>query len=258
MIEKQLYKLSIKAQEEHYLLSSFIRDSKQFQKDLLKREGELLQKFDDLPKELPDDFILKVNVGDDNTKKSYELDKAMTEIIVGVMTKKNQMTFKYENLIHIMTFIYSTAIFDALLIDLLKEILIQNENSMKSNKTLTIQKILEHNNFESLKEHILNKELLEFGFKSFKDQQKYFVDKFNFDFANSIEIFDGASEIIETRNVHVHNRGVINSIYLENIKKTDFKFGDYRQIDEDYLEKSRDNLHYTINVLIEQSLEKFA
>jgi len=193
----------------------------------------------------------------EGTDKSVTLDAKMTETLVGVIESKNKMTLKYETLLHVMTFTYSSAIFDALLIDFLKSLLLQNENSLKSNKTLTVQAILEHNSIDTLKETILNKEILEFGYKSFRGQLKYFSEKFNFNFASVQELFDDINEIIETRNLHVHNKGIVNGVYLNNVKNSKFEFGDYREIDEDYLEKSRDELNEAINYLFTEGLKKF-
>ncbi len=121
---------------------------------------------------------------------------------------------------------------------------------MKSNKTLTTEAILEHSSIETLQQHILNKELSEISYKSFFNQVQYVTQKFNLNFVGSKDDVPKIVEIIETRNIHVHNRGIINTIYLSNFNLSEFYVDDYRKIDNDYLKSSRN----TLNAFIVQFL----
>lgn len=238
-----------RVKEEALLLSNFIVDVKALKKNQLEAAISTSNSFRHQAGEYPLPTTKK-------EKEDYDFWQKHGETVADALKMKANLIEKYEELLHNMALIYSTALFDAQFLDLVKILLLSNENSLKSSKTITIETVLQHSSLDNLKSYILNKELVEFGFKSFCDQVKYVSEKFNLNFKSEKIEIDEIIEIIETRNIHVHNRGIINPIYLTNTKSTIYYLGDYRTIDNDYLEKSRKSLNKFINRLLDLTIEK--
>ena len=243
-----------RVKEEALLLSNFIVDVKALKEKQLESAIDTSNSFRQTERDIKAGVYPLPTTKKE--KEDYDFWQKYGETVADALKMKANLIEKYEELLHNMALIYSTALFDAQFLDLVKILLLSNENSLKSSKTITIETVLQHSSLDTLKSYILNKELVEFGFKSLSDQIKYVSEKFNLNFKNEKIEIDEIIEIIETRNIHVHNRGIINSIYLTNTKSTIYYLGDYRTIDNDYLEKSRKSLNKFINHLLDLTIEK--
>jgi hypothetical protein len=260
-IVTELEKIRFRIDTDYNLLLAFENDFSSSLNDIISKTSEISARISNL-KQIDDNSTLRVKTtfaGRNTTtglvKKTdgfLGLDKDFRSTIINALEQQNKMKLGYENLLNGMIFIYSVAIFDALFSDIVKVILSNFSNTLKSSKTLSVQQIFEFNSFDELKESIVDRELIEFTFKSFKDQSKYLTDKFNL-ILKPVLITD-TIEIIETRNIHVHNSGKVNSRYLTNTESSSFIVGQYRVIDENYLQTAfktlKEVLHFSIDKLI--------
>jgi len=86
--------------------------------------------------------------------------------------------------------------------------------------------------------YLAEREVDELLYKSFPDVIKYFDKKFNINLNASGTSSADIVEIMATRNIHVHNRGLVNRRYLDLVKGSKLKVGAYRSITRKYLKES--------------------
>lgn len=148
---------------------------------------------------------------------------------------------KFSKLIYSMTIVYSVSKFEAYLNGCLEVLIDCYPNVLKSNKQMTYKEIFEFNNIRELHNMLKNKELIEFSYSSFNEKVKILEKKFNLKFESNDFRKEVITEILTTRNIHLHNDGIINEVYLENNPDTDFTVGEEREI----------SIEYTIQVIFE-------
>ena len=136
------------------------------------------------------------------------------------------------------SFINVVSIFDALIFDILKNYFMKNIkllenffNSSVNKLKIDFQDIIKFNNFQELKAFLVN---LKFEQVYLSKIIKY-LNNFDNAFFEDNE-FEQLLEIINIRNIHIHNKGVIDKKFLDegyNLKK--FKLGQTAVIDKSFL-----------------------
>jgi predicted nuclease with TOPRIM domain len=111
-----------------------------------------------------------------------------------------------------------------------------------SDKTITYKEAIEFENIDELIKSIRQKEILEFSHSSFKDKIRFLNKKFNLTFPEIEKIQDEIIELFTTRNIILHNNGIVNQTYLKQNKKSKLKLGSKRVVDEDYTRNGIRNL----------------
>lgn len=102
---------------------------------------------------------------------------------------------------------------ETMLNELLKAILIEFPKKIPSKKKLDIDQILACDNLEQIKLTIVDTILNEFAYKSPKE----YADEFHFYSGVKLletPVFHQYIELKATRDIHIHNKGVANEIYL--------------------------------------------
>jgi len=148
--------------------------------------------------------------------------------------------------IYPMIIVYSITMFEVFLSELAKTLMSYFPQSLKSSeKTMSYAAILDFDNIHALREHIIETDLMKFSFGSIKDRIKFLEKRYNLAFKytrvkgirnnwNCIE-YDSILEVHAARNLIVHNAGIVNKIYLNEVSSTHYKLGEALNIDETYL-----------------------
>lgn len=118
---------------------------------------------------------------------------------------------------------------------ILNEIFIKRPETLKSSEKVEVETILSHSSLEGLIQSIAERKVNELSYKSIEDLNKYFTDKFNINIANPDEI-SIIIDAIETRNISVHNRCIVNKRYFSKTGKEDFEIGTLRKLSSEDLE----------------------
>jgi hypothetical protein len=147
------------------------------------------------------------------------------DVLTFALDNRLEQLKKYIDLSVIMSFTYLMSTFDAKYIDVIKIY------------------------FESISAtfpadvNIENK-TMKFAYKSFSRQIISLKANYNIDFETLVgkSTIESLIEIRETRNIHVHNSGIVNRKYLDSVKNSSFVEGQYRGIDEPYLGKAKELL----------------
>lgn len=92
---------------------------------------------------------------------------------------------------------------------------------------------------------------LKFSHSSFKSKLKHFKEKFGLTFPHIEERESSIVELFSTRNIILHNNGLVNETYLKINQDSNLKIGDKRIVGEEYLK-----LTIVIAIIIAKSIEK--
>jgi hypothetical protein len=98
----------------------------------------------------------------------------------------------------------------------LLEIFKAKPESLRSSEKIEIDVILSSPDLESAHRAIAERKVNELSYKSLKDLSDYFESRFNTPIAPANELIL-LLEIVEIRNVIIHNRGIINKTFLKRV-----------------------------------------
>jgi len=140
----------------------------------------------------------------------------------------------YSKLVHSMTVVYAVSKFESFLTDCYDQLLNWNQNVLKTSKQISYKEALEFKSIDELFQALKDREVLEFSFLSFAQKMQVLEKKFNINYSSNEVNIETITEILTTRNIHLHNNGFINEVYLKNNLNTNYKIGDERIIDIEY------------------------
>jgi len=167
--------------------------------------------------------------------KAYEL----TDVDIFVPTEA-KLFRQFTELIRVLGLSYLVTIFESYIADIVREILLTHPNILKSAKQFTAETVLDLGGRKQIVRYLAEKEIEELLYKSFPDIVNYFNRKFNINLSDSGVSVERIVEIMATRNIHVHNGGIVNRRYLESVKESKLKVGAYKSITSGYLKISFD------------------
>ncbi|WP_405250513.1 hypothetical protein [Dokdonia sp. Asnod3-C12] len=172
---------------------------------------------------------------------------------------KEELTEKYAHLglnkLPIDAIFQLVTIMETLMNDVLRMILLEYPNKIPSKKKIDIDCVLSSTSIEQIKIVIVDGILNEIAYKSPKDYATEF-DKYTG--VNLLEnpVFHKYIELKATRDIHIHNAGIANDIYL--IKSgvvARVKSGEYLPVDIQYFLKSYEQC-LQLNEILEKELDK--
>lgn len=106
------------------------------------------------------------------------------------------------------------------------------------NKTVSYKILEVSNNIEDVKSHLIDSEVTSIMYRSFSDWIEYFKKNMKLNLKYVTEKKPIITEIIQRRNVIVHNESTVNSIYM-NLVSEDYrknvKIGDILVVDKPYI-----------------------
>ena len=117
---------------------------------------------------------------------------------------------QFTELVRILGLIYLVSIFEGYLVDIVREILLTRPDALKSGKQLTVEEILAQGERKQIISYFAEREVEDLQYDSFSNVVKYFEDKFKINLNNSGVSVESVTEILATRNIHIHNKGMVN------------------------------------------------
>ncbi len=112
---------------------------------------------------------------------------------------------------------------------LLFEIYTQRPETLRSGEMLELSTVLSHDNMNDLVKTIAERKVESLSYRSFQDLSGYFEDRFGLVLFPEDEI-DSVVEAIETRNISVHNRCIMNERYIKRTGKSRSLLGKQREL----------------------------
>jgi hypothetical protein len=104
-----------------------------------------------------------------------------------------------------------------------------------SGKQIPAKWLFDEPDLDSLKRRLIEKNILDLGYKSIDDLVQYFENNHSIEMVNGEFAKIRLSLIIQIRNLIAHNRGVVNSVFVFKTGTKRLSLGDYvRQYDPIY------------------------
>ncbi|WP_342410609.1 hypothetical protein [Paenibacillus sp. FSL R10-2778] len=163
-------------------------------------------------------------------------------------SRHNQLGILYQS-----TLISLVIYFEMLIGTIIKHRLVKHPKASDiDNKVLTIEEIRKLGSFENAEQYLIEQDVETLIRKKYLDWIDYFKTNMKLKLDNIAPLNDKVIEIIQRRNLFVHNEGIVNNIYLSNINTQVFSegaLGEKLSISLQYIDESIDTIRH-IGVLI--------
>jgi len=130
--------------------------------------------------------------------------------------------------------------------DLLALIFTSKPETLRSNETVTTEELLRHSRIEDVIQALAEKKVNQLSYKGLPELFKHLQDKLGFQLFQNEEEMYYARNAVELRNLIVHNRGIVNNVFLHRVP-------DYSGVIGDRIRLSDENL-ISIVALISRSV----
>ena len=117
--------------------------------------------------------------------------------------------------------------------DLMALVFVSRPETMKSAETVRLDFILENETMDDLIGALADKRVNDLAYKGMRELSSYLSDRLGLRLFDSPGDLERAAEIIEIRNLIVHNRGIINRTFLQKVSKPVGNLGELVTIEED-------------------------
>lgn len=164
---------------------------------------------------------------------------------------------QFRELIRVLGFSYLVTVFEGYLADIIREILLAKPEALKSAKEISTETVLSLGGRQQIVSHLAEREVDELLYRSFPDVVKYFDKKFSINVNASPVSSAQIVEIMATRNIHVHNGGLVNRRYLQLVKCSKLKPGAYRPITRAYLADSINSIRSLVGFIDAEVQKKY-
>ncbi len=125
--------------------------------------------------------------------------------------------------------------YSSYLSDVIREIIPSKPEILKSGEQVKLDYILQFDTMSDFLTDLTERKVTNLSYSGFLEIEKWCVDKLGLSLVENDDERNNLIELIETRNIFVHNRGKIGDKYIKNVSNTDFILGQERIIDLDYL-----------------------
>lgn len=177
-------------------------------------------------------------------KNAKQTSKAIDEF----QSKMKQLHILYQS-----TLMSLAIYFEVLIASIIKQRMVLHPKSSDiEEKTLTLENIRKLGSFENAELFLIEQEVETIIRKSYTDWIDYLKKNMKLKMDYIERYNDKIIEIIQRRNLFVHNEGIVNSIYLKNIDpklKEGVKLGERLSIDHAYIDESIDIVEHAGTLL---------
>jgi len=141
----------------------------------------------------------------------------------------------YPTLLTEMALIYQVALFDAYVPDMIRAVLLQYPGMLKNKeKNLTYEEILNLHAKGLIVESLVDKEVDRFSRQSVREQIKWISKKLQVNYVGNELQENVMVELNARRNILVHNSGIVNQVYLDDVANSPLALGERVIVDNTY------------------------
>jgi hypothetical protein len=128
---------------------------------------------------------------------------------------------------------------------------------LKSSEMVTIEFVIDHTSREELLKALVERKIDKLAYQGMRDLNEELGKRIGFSLFTDQRCLEKAIVVIENRNLIVHNRGIINKIYLTRTSLTDAQLGKPLTLDVDGVGDQLAFLNTTVLDLDRRAAEKF-
>jgi hypothetical protein len=148
--------------------------------------------------------------------------------------------------------------FEVYLVDILREALKQKPEILRSRQqTITLDYLLQFKSIDDLIQDVIESKVNILSYKGFSDLEDWYEEKGIPLIVENEKIVE-VVEMIATRNIIVHNRGLVDEKYLRSLNTSTFKVGDLRELDVDDMFETLETLNTIVSATDQKIVQKFS
>jgi len=98
--------------------------------------------------------------------------------------------------------------------------------TLRSSETVRLDAVLKHATMAELVHDLAERRVNQLSYQGMRDLSTYLTERLGFDLFPKPESLERAVRIIETRNLIVHNRGIVNELFLSRLPTTPAAVGE--------------------------------
>jgi hypothetical protein len=144
--------------------------------------------------------------------------------------------------------------FSSYLSETLQLVMIKKPEILRSSEKISTEEVLQFGRVDDLIAYIADRKIAELAYAGLRGLESFLKERLGVDLFETAEERYLLTVLIELRNVHTHNRGHINEIFLKRVggaTNTSFKFthGDCYHVDlDDFAVLSRNAIHIALRL----------
>ena len=159
---------------------------------------------------------------------------------IGILTSENPEEINFDPNSHdrlITEMIISRLVdnYQTYLTEVIRAILRAKPEILRSSEQVKLEYVLNFDNIDALITDLIDQKAYELGHRGFSDLDKWCDSFLGVQLARNQPQRDELIEIIETRNLIIHNRSQVNKKYLSKVKGSNLLVGKMRPINHKYL-----------------------
>lgn len=125
--------------------------------------------------------------------------------------------------------------FTTYLSEVLREALRARPEMLRSQEQVRVDYLLQFATMDELREDMVDRKVLELSYLGFTDLENWCSSRMSIQLAPEAGVRNALIELLETRNLIVHNRSRIGVKYLRVVADSKFRLGELRVLDADTL-----------------------
>jgi hypothetical protein len=147
--------------------------------------------------------------------------------------------------------------FTTYLSEVLREALRARPEMLRSQEQVRVDYVLQFATMEDLREDMVDRKVLELSYLGFADLEAWCTTRMGIQLAPDATVRGALVELLESRNLIVHNRSRVGSKYLRLVPNTQFRLGELRALDVEALIASYKLLLELVKYVDEAIARKF-
>lgn len=252
-VKKALEDMATQYHEAVWRLSCYVTDVARAIESLRKDRGQILERL-----HAARDGRLPVEpAGTDEKTVKLELTKEDVDVLIEVVGERQGHVEGYPDLAFQMAFVNLVALFDAFLKDVFFVVLTSNPATLKSSRSVSYDRVLEYESMAELIDYLAARDLHEVGYKSIPEQIEYYEKRFAITCLPPGTDVGALVEVRAIRNLIVHNNGVVNHRFLEEVPASSHALGERILVDESRFLESKRVLEDVVGEIVKNLIAKF-
>ncbi len=130
--------------------------------------------------------------------------------------------------------------------------------TLRSSETVRLDAILKHATMEELVHGLAERKVSQLSYQGMRDLSAYLADRLGFELFTKPENLERAVRIIESRNLIVHNRGLVNDLFLSRVPSASAKIGEPLDLDTDQIFDDLEFIALSVYEVDDRAVQKFS
>lgn len=141
--------------------------------------------------------------------------------------------------------------------DLLALIFGSRPETLMSSETVRLDEVLKHNSMDELIQELVDRKVNQLSYQGMKDLHRYVADKMGLDLYPDDQDLNRAIRLIESRNLIVHNRGLVNEHFLSRVPDSSAKLDGPLPLSTDEIFEDLEFLLSSVQSIDARAIQKF-